>query len=209
LGAKKTEQTGAARAAWHETSMWEDAAVRYLIDTKGSSFVVQAASTGLLSAFGHDPRLAIRDFQGDLEFDPGAATLEDARLRIRIRADSLEVLDDISEKDRDEIERKTYQEVLDADRFPDIAYECLRVTGSGSGERYWVALNGELTLRGITREFPLTARLLVNGGSVRASGEFSVKQSAFGIPPVTVAGGGIRLKDELKCTFDVVARKQG
>ena len=170
--------------------------------------VVQASSTGLLSAFGHDPRLAVRDFQGDLEFDPGAANLDDVRLRLRMRSDSLQVVDDISEKDREEIERRTQSEVLESERFPDVFYEVLRVTGSGNGERYWVALDGELTLHGMTRKLPVTARVLLNGSSLRASGEFSLRQSEFAIAPVTAAGGAIRVKDELKCTFDIVARKQ-
>lgn len=170
---------------------------------------MQASSTGLLSAFGHDPRIAIRDFQGDVDFTPGSATLDDARLQLRIRADSLKVTDDISEKDRDEIEHRMYAEVLETERFPDIVYDCLRVTGSGSLDRYWVGLNGEVTLRGVTRMLLVNARLNVNGNSLRASGEFSMKQSDFGIPPVTAAGGTIKLKDELKCMFDIVARKQG
>ena len=169
---------------------------------------MQASSTGLLSAFGHDPRIAIREFHGDVEFNTAATTLDDARLQMRIQADSMEVVDDISEKDREEIERRTSMEVLQSDRFPDIAYECLHVTGSGNGQRYWLALNGELTLRGVTRSLPVNARLTVNGNSLRASGEFSVKQSEFGIAVVTALGGAIRVKDELKCTFDVLARKQ-
>jgi len=189
-------------------SLPEEATVRYVIDGRGSTLVVQASSTGLLSAFGHDPRLAVRDFQGDLEFDPGAANLDDVRLRLRMRSDSLQVVDDISEKDREEIERRTQSEVLESERFPDVFYEVLRVTGSGNGERYWVALDGELTLHGMTRKLPVTARVLLNGSSLRASGEFSLRQSEFGIAPVTAAGGAIRVKDELKCTFDIVARKQ-
>ena len=186
----------------------EVATVRYVIDAKGSTFIIQASSTGLLSAFGHDPRMAIRDFQGDVEFSPGVATLDEARLQLRIRADSLEVVNDIKDKDRAEIQRRASEEVLESHRFPDICYDCFRVTGSGAGQRYWLSLNGELTLRGVTRPFPITARLLVNGNSIRASGEFSVRQHEFEIPPVTAVGGAIRLKDELKCTFDVIARKQ-
>jgi polyisoprenoid-binding protein YceI len=99
--------------------------------------------------------------------------------------------------------------VLLSDRYPDIVYEAMRITGSGNGERYWVTANGELTLRGVTRNVLVTARVLLTGASLRASGEFALRQSDFGISPVTAAGGTIRLKDELKCTFDVVARKHG
>lgn len=186
----------------------EEATVRYVIDAKGSTFMVQTSSTGLLSAFGHNPQFAVRDFEGEVDFVPGAPNFNDARVRMKIRTDSFEVADDISKKDREEIERRAHEEVLESDGFPEIVYEASRITGNGSGNRYWVTLNGELTLRGVTRNVPVTARVLVNGSSLRASGEFSVRQSEFDIPPVTAAGGTIRLKDELKCRFDIVASQQ-
>jgi hypothetical protein len=48
----------------------------------------------------------------------------------------------------------------------------------------------------------------LNGDLLRAHGEFTVLQSVHGIKPVSVAGGAIKLKDELKCCFDIVARKK-
>jgi hypothetical protein len=48
----------------------------------------------------------------------------------------------------------------------------------------------------------------MNDRSLRASGEFTVLQTDYDIRPVSAAGGTIKLKDELKCTFDIVARKQ-
>jgi hypothetical protein len=54
------------------------------------------------------------------------------------------VIDDISEKDRTEIQRQMYNDVLEVDRFSEIVCECSLVTASGGG-RYWVSLNGQLT----------------------------------------------------------------
>ena len=98
----------------------------------------------MLSAFAHSPTIAIPDFQGEVQWNSSA--LEDASLRFVVRAPSLTVTDDISDKDRQEIERKMYQEVLETDGFPEIVYECSRVSsiqkiGEGS---YAVVLNGEL-----------------------------------------------------------------
>jgi len=186
----------------------EDTAVRYVIDTKGSTFFVKASSTGLLSAFGHDPKIAIREFQGDADFTLADGTLQGAQLQLTIRADSLEVADDVSDKDREEINQKMRSEVLETDRFPEIAYGCTRAAASGNGDRYWVSLNGELTLHGVTKSLPVSARVVINGSSLRATGEFTVKQSDYEITPVSAAAGAIRVKDELKCTFDIVARKQ-
>jgi len=60
-----------------------------------------------------------------------------------------------------------------------------------------VALNGELTLRGVARSQPVCARARLNGGMLRATGEFNVRQSDYEIPPVSAVGGTVRLKDEL------------
>ena len=195
--------------AVHATrTLLEDASVHYVIDAQRSTFVAQAFATGLLSAFGHDPRIAIRNFGGDLSFRLAGLTVEGSRLNIRIQADSLEVIDDISEKDKEEIHRKMSEEVLEMDRFPEILYECSRVSGSGSGDRYWVALNGELTLHGVTKSVPISARVIINGSSVRAAGDFSIRQSDYEIAPVSAAGGAVKLKDEVKLTFDIVAHKE-
>lgn len=186
----------------------EDATVHHVIDAKESSFVVQVFATGLLSAFAHSPRIAIRNFEGNVDYAAGASPLAGAQMRLRIQADSLEVTDDISAKDREEIHRRIRQEVLDADSFPEIVYQCSKATASGIGDRYWVALRGELTLRGITRPELVSAKVSLNGHSLRASGEFTLRQSDFRIPLVTAAAGTIRVKDEVKCTFDILARRQ-
>jgi polyisoprenoid-binding protein YceI len=186
-----------------------EATVHYLVDAKQSTFVAQAFATGLLSSFGHNPRIAIRSFGGELSFTVAGLTIENARLSLSVHADSLEVTDDVSEKDRQEMHRKMCEEVLETDHFPEIAYECSKISASGSGDRYWVALNGELTLHGVTRPLPVSARAVINGDSVRASGEFSVRQSDYEITLVSAAAGAIRVKDEVKLTFDILARKQG
>lgn len=186
----------------------EDDTVRHVIDASQSRLFVQVFATGLLSAFAHSPRIAVPDFQGNVDFPAGDSPVAGARLSIRFRADSLEVADDMSDRDRSEIHRRMSEEVLAAEQFPEIIYECSRVSASGGGERYWVALNGELTLRGVTRNVPVTAIVVLNGNSLRATGEFTLRQSDFGIAPVTAAAGTIRLKDGMKGSFDILAHRQ-
>lgn len=193
----------------HATRPIVEEAVRYVIDSRSSDFVVQAYATGLLSAFGHSPKIAIRDFEGNLSFRRLGGTLEDARLEMRIRAASLAVIGDMSEKDRNEIGQRMHEEVLQSDAFPEIVYECPRITASGSGDLFWAALSGGLTLCGVNRPQPISAKVNLKEGLLRAAGEFSLRQSAYGIAPVSAVGGTIRLKDELKFTFDIAAREQG
>jgi polyisoprenoid-binding protein YceI len=185
-----------------------EATVRYLIDKRGSTFTVRAFSEGFLAAFGHSPAIAIRDFTGEAQLIPGDRGFEGASLRLRIRAESLEVTNDVSDKDRKEIHRRMFEEVLETAAYPEIFYQCDRASASGSPDgRYWVALNGELTLHGVTRPFPVSARVTVTGEMLRAAGEFSLLLSDFDIERPTVAAGAVRIKDEIKASFDIVARK--
>jgi hypothetical protein len=43
---------------------------------------------------------------------------------------------------------------------------------------------------------------------LRISGDFTLRQSDYGIKPVSFAAGALRLKDELKFNFEMVARRQ-
>ena len=185
----------------------EGVTVRYIIDSKVSSFTVKAFVAGLLSAFGHSPTIVIPDFSGEVNLNLDA--VEQSSLRLVIQSVSLNVTDDISEKDRKEITRKMQEEGLECDAYPEIVYECTQGAGSKTGDgQYSVTLNGQLTLHGVTRNQPLSARVSVTGDLLRAAGEFSVNMSDYEIPPVSAAGGTVKLKDELKLSFNVSARKQ-
>ena len=182
-------------------------AVRYSIDGSKSTFTVRAFATGLLSAFGHDPTIAIPDFHGEILFNPEA--VEQSSLRIVIHAASLTVTDDIREKDRAEINLTMQERVLESDSYPDIIYESSHLTASRMGQgQYWGTLDGELALRGISRKQPVPVRISAGTDVLRANGEFSIRQSDYEIAPVSAAAGTVKLKDELKLSFDISAQKR-
>ena len=104
----------------------EVSAVRYAIDSRISRFTVRAFASGMLSAFGHSPTIAIRDFAGEAQFNPDR--LESASLHVTVKAASLTVTDDISDKDRREIEREMQDNVLESAKYPEIVYDCSRVS---------------------------------------------------------------------------------
>jgi polyisoprenoid-binding protein YceI len=182
--------------------------MRYLVDASQSRFIAQAFATGLLSAFGHNPRLAILNFEGEAEFDPAAP--DAAWAQLAARADSLVVIDDVSEKDRREIERATHEELLEAARYPKIVFRSATVTARQTPEgRYQARIIGDLSLRGITRELAIDATATFKGNELRAQGGFPLRLSDFNIRPVSVAGGLLKLKDEVRLSFDILARASG
>ena len=179
----------------------------YAFDPGLSRFTVRAFATGLLASMGHNPSFAIRQFAGEARLSPDAP--EQASVRIVAQSGSLELLDQVSDKDRREIERTTRDEVLDAGRFSEIVFEASHPSMSKGGEGvYWANITGNLTLRGVTQPQQITAQISVDDSQLRATGEFTVRQSSYGIKPVSVAGGTLRIKDDVKVTFDLVARKK-
>jgi len=177
---------------------------RYRIDAGESRFIVKAFAGGFLSAFAHDHTIAIRDVSGETDFTYG--TVEPASLRMTIKADSLAVTDKVSESDRKKIEGTMRDEVLEVSSYPTITFRSTSVNASKNGEAQFQArIAGELTLHGVTKPLTINAQLDFGDRVLRAKGAFSLKQSAFGIKPVSVAGGTIKVKDELKFTFEIVA----
>jgi polyisoprenoid-binding protein YceI len=192
--------TAAAQAA-------ETPADRYVIDGRSSRFTAQAFATGMLARMGHNPTIGIRDFGGEMDFNPDK--LEAGGFRLVIKSASLSVQDDISDKDLREIERLMKQEVLETEKFPEIVYDARGISVTKMGDAlYSGALDGNLTLHGVTRRQPITVRVALFGTMLRASGDFSLDQTDYNIKLVSVAGGALKLKDELKFSFEIVARKQ-
>ena len=92
--------------------MTKEAAIAdYVIEAGMSRFTVRGFAGGLLSGLGHNPVVAIPDFAGDVRWDP--ADPQKASLHLRIRAASLAVQNDMSDKDRREMERIMREEIVE------------------------------------------------------------------------------------------------
>lgn len=179
---------------------------KYVINPSVSRFTVKVFATGLLSAFGHSPTIAVHDMQGDVRFNCGA--IEQSSLHFTMRADSLSVTDNVSDKDRREMETEMRERVLEVGRYPQIVYDAPRVSVKNKTDgQSDIVLSGSLSLHGATRSQQVAARIVVTGDILRAFGEFSLRQSDYNIKPVSAVGGGLKVKDEVRLSFDIVARK--
>jgi polyisoprenoid-binding protein YceI len=196
-----TSETAIATPAQEET-------VTYRLLPRQSSFTVQVLAEGLFSAFGHDPVILIRDFSGELSFVP--ETFANAGLRISVAANSLAVSNETKEKDRLEIENVMREEVLETAKFSEIAFASNNVSVTRLVEgRYRVRIIGDLTLHGMTQKgLWISAEATLGAGRLRGQGDFSLKQSDFGIKRYSAAGGTIKVKNELKFSFDIAAEKE-
>ncbi len=181
-------------------------AVTYTVSPRGSRFTVQAFAEGLFSAFGHNPKLNATEFAGQVQFQP--EHLETALLQFRVKADSLQVADQISDKDRREIERMMKDEVLETTRFPEIVFVSTSVSADRIYEGFYrVKIGGELSLHGVARAHSIEAQVRVMDDRVRVEGESVLRQGDYGIKRVSVVGGTLKVKDEVKLSFDITATR--
>jgi polyisoprenoid-binding protein YceI len=180
--------------------------VQYAIDAKASQFTVQAFASGLISAVAHSPKIAIRDWTGTASFV--SDLLDQAKIRVVIRAGSLQVLDELRETDRRELHRVMYEEVLETARYPEIVFESSHITADKRREAlYRVNVEGRVTLHGASNSQTFFSEVAFGVDSFRAHGEFSLLQSDYSIKIASIAGGTLKLQDELKFRFYIVARK--
>ncbi len=181
----------------------------YRFDPAASTFSVHAFAEGLLSAFGHDPVIGVKDFHGEATFVPG--TFENASLKLTVNANSLSVINDIKQKDRAEIERTMRAEVLETAKYPEIVFQSNHISLSRLREGiYRARVTGELALHGVTQKNVwISGEVTVSPDALRVKGDLPIKQTDYKIHLVSVVGGTLKIKNEVKCSFDIVARSAG
>lgn len=177
----------------------------YKIDARQSGFIVQAFATGLLSFVGHNPTFAVQRYGGEIQFGKGNAEVES--MLVIIQAETISLLDEMSEKDTREIENTMHGEVLETKQFPEIAFVSKDVSLKEiSNGRFAVTANGNLSLHGESRPQTIKAEAKINGDKIRAEGEFLLDQSDFNIKQTKALGGTLKVKDEVKISFDISAQ---
>ena len=125
---------------------------------------------------------------------------------MKIKASSLEIMDEVDAKHRRELERRMYDEVLETRIFPEIAFGSAQVTANKVSEnRYSAAVSGKLTLHGVTKSHSFSTQVVVGAETIRGVGEFKVRQTAYGIKIPSFPGGTMR--NDLTLAFYIVASR--
>ena len=166
------------------------------IDAGRSTLTVFVYKSGLFSAFADDHTVRAPIAGGLISADAPLG------VELSVRSADLQVLDPklAAEKRLEVQSRMLGPEVLDSARYPDIRFTSTAIEPAGP-DRWTVT--GRLSLHGETRPatFPVERR------DGRYRGTVVVKQRDFGIKPISIAGGTVKVKDELKVEFDIVAQK--
>jgi polyisoprenoid-binding protein YceI len=192
-----------ALAAWTSAR----AADVYEVDPGTSTMTIHVGKAGLFSFAGHEHEVTAPIASGRIEAD--AADLARSSVTLRFRAADLRV----TGKDEPPNDLPKVQEamlgpkVLDVVRFDTIEFTSRTVVGRALPDGVFdLRLEGDLALHGVTR--PVTVPVRVRraaDGTLSAEGTAVVRQTDFGIKPVSVAGV-VNVKNDLGLTFHVLAR---
>jgi hypothetical protein len=165
-----------------------------IIDANRSVLIVHVGKTGLFSAAGHEHWVDAPISRG--QFNDGAEAhvefVVDAR-KMMVRPD-----EKTSAKDRATIQETMQSSVMESEKYPEIRFRSTSVTPMGGPA--W-RVGGTLTLHGVSKAVAVEVR---RDGDVYA-GSAHLKQTEFGIQPVSIAGGAVKVKNELDITFKISA----
>ena len=95
------------------------------------------------------------------------------------------------------------RKTLDAQRYPYARIHVVRTTAGSP------AANVTIGLHGVARSYEVPVRIDTVRGGISVGGKMSLKQTDFGIVPLSVLGGALQVQDELEVRFQIVAQDRG
>ena len=165
------------------------------VDTARSKLTIHVEKSGLFSAFAHNHVIEAPIASGQLDTEKRIVSLS-------FNTKEMKVLDEgIKESERADIDQTMKgDKVLDVARFPEIRFVSSAITPQDH-DRFQV--HGDLSLHGVTKPVELPVSF-ANG---RYTGSIKMKQTDFGIAPVSIAGGTVKVKDVIEIVFEIVPGK--
>lgn len=167
------------------------------IDIAHSRLRIHVGKSGLFSVAGHEHWVSAPIAEGGIEES------EPARVWFRVDAGKLNVEPDekVSPADQAQIQESMQTKVLESAQYPEIRFRSTSVERRGDG--VWL-VKGDLSLHGQVH----SVSTAVHKQADAYVGGCRIKQTEFGIKPVTIAGGVVKVKDELEIEFSIVPQPQ-
>ena len=166
------------------------------IDVERSTITIHAGKAGLFSAAGHDHWInapissgVIREFPDPhVEF-----TVETAKMTVKPDPK-------VDAKTHNQIQKDMEEMTLETRKFPEITFRSSRIEKVADGQ--W-KVAGDLFLHGVTKPVSLTVKRTGESYTARTV----LKQTDFGIKPVSVGGGIVKVKNEVEIDFQIFPRQ--
>ena len=163
------------------------------IDIQRSSITIHVGKSGLFAAAAHEHWVDAPIASGTID---AAGATPSVRFTINARKLSVRPEKGVSDKDQAEVQASMQNKVLESSVYPEIVFQSTHV--QHKGDNAW-KVSGDMTLHGVTKL--LTLDVAREGGAY--AGTVRIKQTDFGIQPIKIGGGVVKVKDELEISFRV------
>jgi hypothetical protein len=200
------EQVPAMFPAQHYLAVSAHGEPVFQIDAARSVVVIEGHRTGSLSRVGHEHVVASHVARGYIAPKEGRADLyvsldrwivDEPVLRAEAGFDTKPSEADIAGTRENMLVR-----VLEVERYPFALVTVSDVVPDAENSTVQLAM----TLHGITRTTRIPIQLRIQNDEIAVNGSFVVKQTDFGIAPLSILGGAIRVDDEINLRFQIRAR---
>jgi polyisoprenoid-binding protein YceI len=166
------------------------------IDVQRSAIVIHVGKSGMLSAAGHDHTISAPISSGIVRESPTPSVeFTVATAKMSVQPDPK-----VDAKTQAQIQKDMEEMTLETKKFAEITFRSSRIEKLAEGQ--W-KVQGDLSLHGVTK--PITLTVQQTGESYSA--HTVLKQTDFGIKPVSVGGGMIKVKNEVEIDFQIFRRK--
>ncbi|WP_338867774.1 YceI family protein [Myxococcus stipitatus] len=177
----------------------------YHLAAQESSVRLHVGKSGMLKTFGHEHEVAAPAFSGQVTVPEGdlsscqvSATFESRELRVLPGNEPAKDVPKVQET-------MLGPEVLDAQRYPDIRFTSKHCAAKQTGQGIYEAqVEGELDLHGVAKPVSLPMKVELTGDRLVARGSTTIRQTDFGIPPVSAGGGSVKVKNEVPIQLTLV-----
>jgi polyisoprenoid-binding protein YceI len=179
----------------------------YRLDTASSRVVLHVGKAGLFRFAGHEHEVVAVLREGAASVDPDRVpsssvelTFDVAALRVTGKG---EPPDDVPKVQ----EAMLGPKCLDAARYPTIRFVSSTVDAKhAAAGALDVLVRGTLTMHGVSRPLTVPVHVVMGDGAITATGTVALRQTDFGITPITVAGV-VKVKDEVSLEWHLVGRR--
>lgn len=164
-------------------------------------FEIHVGTAGVFGAFAHNHVIEAQKIEGCASIDSTDPTR--SSIKLSFPTASLKVIDPKeSAEDRAKVQKTMETQVLRVLDYPRVTFESTAIERLNSGDQFRV--RGLLTMHGQTQRAIIPVSVTRSSdGTYRAQGTYKFKQTAFGMEPIRLGGGTVRVKDELEARFDL------
>lgn len=187
----------------------------YRIDSADSQIRILVYRAGPLASLGHNHVIRAGEISGDIYL---AEPFSNSAFALRLPLRELEVDPaalraeegaDFASKPSEQAKAGTREHMLgpdclDVEHYPELRIRSTQIIGP----EWQPDITLQISLHGQTRELTVPVAVVREGDRLIAIGQFSLRQSEFGITPYSALGGGLRVQDKLRLRFKIVGQRQ-